>query len=215
MKIKVVKLSDIIPYFNNARNNMPAIEPTKESIKRYGFIKPIIVDRAGIIICGHTRYFASFQLGLTEVPVIYSDLDDDRAMQYRILDNKLAEKSSYDENSLLEELKRLKVPMDMQVFFFEDINTLLNFSYNSITAPQANYEDYDTDEDEIETVSVNETASASHNVYSADDEDDEDYVEEEIEDAATDLYKVRYENGKKIMKVICAFCGNIEEIEIE
>lgn len=94
MKVKSVKLSEIFPYYDNPRDNTNAVEPTKESIKRFGFVKPILVDKAGVIIAGHTRYVAAYQLGMEFVPVVYSDMDDEMAKKYRILDNKLAEKSS-------------------------------------------------------------------------------------------------------------------------
>lgn len=205
MEIKIVKLGDIVPYFNNARNNLSAVEPTKESIKRYGFIKPIIVDKKGVIICGHTRYFAAFQLGLEVVPVIYSDLDDEKAMQYRILDNKLAEKSSYNEQALIEELRSLGVPTDMQVFFFEDLDSLLNFSYNSINSAFGTEVEFD-DDDSFETES-----DSSEEGYN----EEQGGSEQEYDDPARDLYRVRIVDGKKVMKVICAYCGNIEEINVE
>ena len=102
MKVKSVKLSEIFPYYDNPRDNTNAVEPTKESIKRFGFVKPILVDKAGVIIAGHTRYVAAYQLGMEFVPVVYSDMDDEMAKKYRILDNKLAEKSSFEEDQLLE-----------------------------------------------------------------------------------------------------------------
>ena len=132
MKIKSVKLKDIFPYYDNPRDNKDAIEPVKESFNKFGFIKPIICDQKGVIICGHTRYVAAFQLGLEYVPVIYSDMNDEQAKKFRIADNKLAEKSEFDENELLEELRKMKVPTDMQAFFFEDIDQMLNFDINSI-----------------------------------------------------------------------------------
>ena len=132
MNIKSVKLSEIYPYYDNPRDNSNAVEPTKESIRRFGFVKPILVDKAGVIIAGHTRYVAAYQLGLEFVPVVYSDMDDEQAKKYRILDNKLAEKSSFDEDQLLEELRQMEVPSDMQAFFFEDIDQMLNFSFDSI-----------------------------------------------------------------------------------
>ena len=100
MKISKVKISDIKPYFNNPRDNSNAVIPTMESIKRYGFIKPIICDKEGVIICGHTRYLAAFRLGHEFVPVIYSDMDEEKAKHFRIADNKVAEKSEYDEEKL-------------------------------------------------------------------------------------------------------------------
>ena len=209
MKVKSVKLSEIFPYYDNPRDNTNAVEPTKESIKRFGFVKPILVDKAGVIIAGHTRYVAAYQLGMEFVPVVYSDMDDEKAKKYRILDNKLAEKSSFDEDQLLEELRNMEVPTDMQAFFFEDINQMLNFSLDSINQQAEEYggfqEDYSqVDEENFEAPS-NEEAGESEEVPS-----------DEEEDPAKDLFVLKErEDGSHYMKVVCPYCGNMETIEIE
>lgn len=209
MKVKSVKLSEIFPYYDNPRDNTNAVEPTKESIKRFGFVKPILVDKAGVIIAGHTRYVAAYQLGMEFVPVVYSDMDDEMAKKYRILDNKLAEKSSFDEDQLLEELRNMEVPTDMQAFFFEDINQMLNFSLDSINQQAEEYggfqEDYSqVDEENFEAPS-NEEAGESEEASS-----------DEEEDPAKDLFVLKErEDGSHYMKVVCPYCGNMETIEIE
>lgn len=209
MKVKSVKLSEIFPYYDNPRDNTNAVEPTKESIKRFGFVKPILVDKAGVIIAGHTRYVAAYQLGMEFVPVVYSDMDDEMAKKYRILDNKLAEKSSFDEDQLLEELRNMEVPTDMQAFFFEDINQMLNFSLDSINQQAEEYggfqDDYSqVDEENFEAPS-NEEASES-----------EEAPSDEEEDPAKDLFVLKErEDGSHYMKVVCPYCGNMETIEIE
>ena len=209
MKVKVVKLSEIFPYYDNPRDNTNAVEPTKESIKRFGYVKPILVDKAGVIIAGHTRYVAAYQLGMEFVPVVYSDMDDEMAKKYRILDNKLAEKSSFDEDQLLEELRNMEVPTDMQAFFFEDINQMLNFSLDSINQQAEEYggfqDDYSqVDEENFETPS-NEEAGESEEASS-----------DEEEDPAKDLFVLKErEDGSHYMKVVCPYCGNMETIEIE
>lgn len=209
MKVKSVKLSEIFPYYDNPRDNTNAVEPTKESIKRFGFVKPILVDKAGVIICGHTRYVASYQLGIEFVPVVYSDMDDEMAKKYRILDNKLAEKSSFDEDQLLEELRSMEVPTDMQAFFFEDINQMLNFSLDSINKQAEEYggfqDDYSQVEDGNFEAPSNEDAGES-----------EDAPSDEEEDPAKDLFVLKErEDGSHYMKVVCPYCGNMETIEIE
>ena len=209
MKVKVVKLSEIFPYYDNPRDNTNAVEPTKESIKRFGFVKPIIVDKAGVIICGHTRYVASYQLGIEFVPVVYSDMDDEMAKKYRILDNKLAEKSFFDEDQLLEELRSMGVPTDMQAFFFEDINHMLNFSFDSINQQAEEYggfqDDYSQVEEENFEAPSNEEAGES-----------EEAPSDEEEDPAKDLFVLKErEDGSHYMKVVCPYCGNMETIEIE
>lgn len=209
MKVKSVKLSEIFPYYDNPRDNTNAVEPTKESIKRFGFVKPILVDKAGVIIAGHTRYVAAYQLGMEFVPVVYSDMDDEMAKKYRILDNKLAEKSSFDEDQLLEELRNMEVPTDMQAFFFEDINQMLNFSLDSINQQAEEYggfqDDYSQVEEENFEALSNEEAGES-----------EESPSDEEEDPAKDLFVLKErEDGSHYMKVVCPYCGNMETIEIE
>lgn len=209
MEVKSVKLSEIFPYYDNPRDNTNAVEPTKESIKRFGFVKPILVDKAGVIIAGHTRYVAAYQLGMEFVPVVYSDMDDEMAKKYRILDNKLAEKSSFDEDQLLEELRNMEVPTDMQAFFFEDINQMLNFSLDSINQQAEEYggfqDDYSQVEEENFEAPSNEEAGES-----------EEAPSDEEEDPAKDLFVLKErEDGSHYMKVVCPYCGNMETIEIE
>lgn len=209
MKVKVVKLSEIFPYYDNPRDNTNAVEPTKESIKRFGYVKPILVDKAGVIIAGHTRYVAAYQLGMEFVPVVYSDMDDEMAKKYRILDNKLAEKSSFDEDQLLEELRNMEVPTDMQAFFFEDINQMLNFSLDSINQQAEEYggfqNGYSQVDDENFEAPSNEEAGES-----------EEAPSDEEEDPAKDLFVLKErEDGSHYMKVVCPYCGNMETIEIE
>lgn len=209
MKVKSVKLSEIFPYYDNPRDNTNAVEPTKESIKRFGFVKPILVDKSGVIIAGHTRYVAAYQLGMEFVPVVYSDMDDEMAKKYRILDNKLAEKSSFDEDQLLEELRNMEVPTDMQAFFFEDINQMLNFSLDSINKQAEEYggfqDDYSQVEEENFEAPSNEEADESEEASS-----------DEEEDPAKDLFILKErEDGSHYMKVVCPYCGNMETIEIE
>ena len=209
MKVKSVKLSEIFPYYDNPRDNTNAVEPTKESIKRFGFVKPILVDKAGVIIAGHTRYVAAYQLGMEFVPVVYSDMDEEMAKKYRILDNKLAEKSSFDEDQLLEELRNMEVPTDMQAFFFEDINQMLNFSLDSINQQAEEYGGFQNDYSQVDE----ENFEAPSNEEAG---ESEEASSDEEEDPAKDLFVLKErEDGSHYMKVVCPYCGNMETIEIE
>lgn len=196
MKTELVKLSDITPYFNNPRENFNAVAPVMESIKRFGFTKPIIVDKNGVIIAGHTRYIAAFQLGMKKVPVIYSDMDEEKAKLFRIADNKLAEKSGFDEDALVEELRKMEVPEEMQAFFFEDIKDLLNFDYGSMEIPADNPLDDEGGEPTDE---------------SGDDTGEEP---DEASEDEHEVYVPYTENGKRLMRVVCPYCNNVETIEL-
>lgn len=114
------KLTELKPYARNPRRNDAAVPALEESIRRYGFKNPIIVDGSGVIISGHTRFKAAKKLGLKEVPVIVADdLTEREAREFRIADNKVAELATWDAQLLDEELIELK-GSDMDVFDLDD-----------------------------------------------------------------------------------------------
>ena len=59
MNIVDIKLDELKPYENNPRNNEEAVEPVAKSVKTFGFIVQIVVDKNNVIIAGHTRYKAA------------------------------------------------------------------------------------------------------------------------------------------------------------
>lgn len=119
MEIKMVRLSEIVPYKNNPRKNAAAVEPVKQSIKEFGFKVPMILDRDNVIVTGHTRFKAAQELGMKEVPVIYADdLTEAQIRAFRLADNKTNEFAEWDENLLRLELDDLS-DIDMSLFGFE------------------------------------------------------------------------------------------------
>ena len=67
MEITKKKLSEITPYKNNAKkHDKRQIANVAESIKRYGFVQPLVIDRDGVIVIGHCRALAAQKLGMTE-----------------------------------------------------------------------------------------------------------------------------------------------------
>lgn len=220
MKIKLIEISKIIPYFNNPRDNSDAVEPVIESIKRYGFIKPIVVDKNNVIIAGHTRYLAAVRIGMKKIPIVVSELDEEQVKVFRIADNKLAENSVFDENLLIDELKKLKVPEEMQSFFFEDLTQMLNFDYGAIQGnmPISNeFNPYENDDDIIDE--EQETNDGFVENQDSEDEETSDGIESDRyefqEEESNDLYKPKVVNGKRVMKVICPYCENIEIITLD
>lgn len=104
--IEQIPLSSIKSCAGNARrHDKKQIEQICESQIRFGFLNPIIADENGEIIAGHGRYEAAKLAGLTTVPVIrVSHLTPAEVRAYRLLDNKLAENSKWDEKQLAIEL---------------------------------------------------------------------------------------------------------------
>ena len=102
-------ISEIHPYANNPRNNDAAVEPVAQSIRDFGFRVPILIDREGTIIAGHTRYKAAQLLGLGRVPcILMDDLTEAQVRAFRIADNKVAEASSWNDDVLRAEMEALK-----------------------------------------------------------------------------------------------------------
>lgn len=107
MKIKMVPIDTIRPYWRNPRINEETVEELDFSINRYGFKMPLLIDRDNVIVVGHARYKALRAIGHAKVPCVVSDLDDQKNKEYRILDNKIGEKSIWDEKELNLELQEL------------------------------------------------------------------------------------------------------------
>lgn len=108
MQIKEKRLDELQPYENNPRKNDSAVPYVAESIKRYGFKVPLVIDKDGVIVAGHTRYLASIKLGLDSVPcVVTDDLSEEEVREFRLVDNKTAEFADWDWQKLKEELNDL------------------------------------------------------------------------------------------------------------
>lgn len=119
MEIKQMKLGDIRPYEKNPRKNDDAVQYVAESIKQFGFKVPIVIDKDGIIVAGHTRYKAAKKLKLAEVPcIIADDLTEEQIKAYRLADNKVAEKAEWDFELLGDELEGI-LDIDMEAFGFD------------------------------------------------------------------------------------------------
>jgi len=109
MKIETQLIAKIKPYERNPRVNDSAVDAVAESIRQFGFRQPIVVDVAGVIVCGHTRWKAAKKLGLTKVPVhVATDLTPEQIRAYRIADNKTNELAEWDYDLLMRELAELK-----------------------------------------------------------------------------------------------------------
>ncbi|MBN2641370.1 MAG: ParB N-terminal domain-containing protein, partial [Victivallales bacterium] len=102
-------LDKLKPYQGNPRINDEAVDSVADSIRQFGFQVPIIVDKDGVIVAGHTRLKAAQKLGLVEVPVhMASDLSPEAAKALRLADNKLGELAEWDYELLPIELKELQ-----------------------------------------------------------------------------------------------------------
>lgn len=154
MKIVEKKLLDLKPYENNPRHNGAAVEPVMHSIQKFGFKVPLVIDRNGTIVTGHTRLLAAKELGMEKVPcIVAEDLTEDQVNAFRLADNKVSELSSWDWGKLEEELARMEIAeIDMTEFGFQGFGGIESFfddatsgSNPSDSAQKVNGEEDDDD----------------------------------------------------------------------
>lgn len=122
-KVKIIekKVEELIPYVNNPRNNEAAVDFVAASIKEFGFKNPIIIDKDGVIVAGHTRHAAAKKLGLESVPCIMADdLTEQQIKAFRLADNKTAELATWDLEKLEIELEGID-DLEMTDFGFEEL----------------------------------------------------------------------------------------------
>lgn len=116
MKITEMSVKEIKPYAKNTKkHDKTQIANVAESIKQYGFVQPIVVDKDNNIVIGHCRYEAAKKLKLETVPCVCVDeLTDEQVKALRIVDNKSNE-SPWDMEFLADELAEI----DMNGFDFD------------------------------------------------------------------------------------------------
>ena len=130
MDIENWPINKPIPFARNARKLSPrAVDKVAASIREFGFRQPVVVDKAGTIICGHTRLQAAQKLGLVEVPVhVAQNLTAAQVRAYRLLDNRSHEETSWDEELLgleLLDLKGLDIDLGLTGFDLSELDAYM------------------------------------------------------------------------------------------
>lgn len=119
LKIKYLPTISLKLNEKNPRRNDNAVEYVSKSIKEFGFTSPILLDKEGVVIAGHTRVKAALKNGLVEVPTIeLSNLTPAQAKAYMIADNKLNELAEWDTELLKDLLHDLPPTMDVEAMGF-------------------------------------------------------------------------------------------------
>lgn len=136
--------ADLTPYDKNPRNiSDDAVNELAKSIREYGFLSPIIVDKDYVILAGHTRLRASISLGLQRVPVLVApNLTPIQAKAYRLADNRVAEYSGWNMEMLGGEIKDLCAA---------DVTTLPGFNSDELATLAAVGAGSFDDSDDVDT----------------------------------------------------------------
>lgn len=120
MKVTYKNIRDLKPYKKNAKKHpKEQVEQIANSIKKFGFTQPVLIDKHNCVVAGHGRILGAKKAGLKEVPTVCLDeLTEEQIKAYRLADNKLNE-SDWDFGLLDEELGVLADDIDMSLFGFD------------------------------------------------------------------------------------------------
>lgn len=109
-EMELVRVDKLVPYQNNTRTHTPEqINKLRSSLREFGFINPVVIDREFGVLAGHARVEAAKAEGITEVPCVYADnLTEAQKKAYIIADNRYALDAGWDEELLKVEIEALK-----------------------------------------------------------------------------------------------------------
>ena len=122
-EMQLVPLEKLVPYVNNARTHSPEqITKLRSSLREFGFINPVIIDRDYGIIAGHGRVMAAKEENITEVPCVFVDyLTEAQKKAYILADNRFAQDAGWDEELLRLEIESLQgADFDVSLTGFEE-----------------------------------------------------------------------------------------------
>jgi DNA modification methylase len=131
LKIINYKITELIPYQNNARTHSEdQIKEIVNSIKEFGFNNPILIDEKKMIIAGHGRLLAAALMGLNEVPTIeLKGLSETKKRAYILADNRIALNAGWSSDKLQQEFEALladNFDITLTGFTSDEINSFLN-----------------------------------------------------------------------------------------
>ena len=121
--MEMVAVEKLVPYVNNARTHSPEqITKLRSSLREFGFINPVIIDKDYGVIAGHGRLMAAKEEGIKEVPCVLVDyLTEAQKKAYIIADNRFAQDAGWDQELLRIEIESLQAEaFDVSLTGFED-----------------------------------------------------------------------------------------------
>lgn len=152
-EMQLVQTAKLVPYVNNARTHSPEqIMKLRSSIREFGFLNPVIIDRSYNLVAGHGRIMAAKEEGIDAVPCVFVDnLTEAQKKAYIIADNRMAMDAGWDEELLRIEIEALQA----EAF---DIS-LTGFEEQELTDLFASEDESDVEDDDFDLNDALEKAS--------------------------------------------------------
>ena len=133
LQVEYVPVNSLVPFAGNPRRISPSgLAKLQRSVESFGFVNPILAQRGtNMIIAGHQRLKAAQAAGLSEVPVVWLDMDDVTAKAYNIADNRLQDEAEWDFTPLADLLTELDTgAFDLTLTGFDDdeLERMMNYA---------------------------------------------------------------------------------------
>ena len=141
-EMKLIDTDALVPYANNARTHSDEqVMKLRSSLREFGFINPIIIDRDNNVLCGHGRLLAAKAEGIKQVPCVYADnLTEAQKKAYILADNRMALDAGWDEDLLRVEIEALQgEDFDIGLTGFDETE-LANLFSNENEAKEDNFD---------------------------------------------------------------------------
>ena len=159
--MQLVSLDKLVPYVNNARTHSPEqITKLRSSLREFGFVNPVIIDRDFNVIAGHGRLMAAKEEHIAEVPCVFVDyLTEAQKKAYILADNRYAMDAGWDEDMLRVEIESLQgMEFDLGLTGFDEKELADLFADEDGDAKQ---DDFDVDE-ELEKPCISKAGDVWH-----------------------------------------------------
>ena len=144
-EFQLVDIDKLVPYANNARtHNKEQILKLRSSLREFGFVNPVIIDREYNVLAGHGRIMAAKAENISEVPCVFADhLTEAQKKAYILVDNRMALDAGWDDELLAVEMEELQnLGFDLGLTGFDESEIADLFDINSDEAKQ---DDFDVD----------------------------------------------------------------------
>ena len=142
-EFQLVDINKLVPYANNARtHNKEQILKLRSSLREFGFVNPVIIDKDYNVLAGHGRITAAKEEGIQEIPCVYADhFTEAQKKAYILADNRMALDAGWDDELLAVEMEELQnLGFDLGLTGFDESEIADLFAVDSDDAKQDNFD---------------------------------------------------------------------------
>lgn len=207
-QIVMKKISEIKPYIRNPRKNDKTVDLLVKIIPQVGFNVPIVIDKNGVIVKGHSRFKAAIKLGMTELPCIITEADEEAVKLDRIADNRISEFSEWLSEGLAHELDMITLDIGDLGFNIPTLEDMPSFEDDVEEEEEDGKSDASADEEKLkryqELLAKQEEESKAKTQI---------VTQQDLERAEQKMKEPPKQD--KYYKFVCEHCGHIMFVKAE